>query len=57
MVHLDNFGTKFAARFMAALEPTRMVVYGDPSDEARRLLSTMGAVFMPPAGGFTRSTR
>ncbi len=55
MVHLGNFGAKFAPRFMAALEPTRMVVYGSPSDDARQQLAGMGAVFMAPAGGFTRS--
>ena len=35
MTHLGAFGEKFAERFMAVLEPTRLLVYGDPSDEVK----------------------
>jgi quinol monooxygenase YgiN len=54
MTHLGNFGGKFAERFMALVDPTRMVVYGNPSDEAKKALSGFGALFLTPIGGFTR---
>jgi quinol monooxygenase YgiN len=33
--HLSTFGERFAERFLAALNPTRIVVYGRPTDRAR----------------------
>jgi quinol monooxygenase YgiN len=54
MAHLGNFGAKFAERFLDALEPTRLMVYGAPSDEARQALSGLNAVFMSQIGGFSR---
>ena len=54
MTHLAACGEKFAERFMAALEPTRVVVYGNPTDEVKEALSGFGAVFMAPIGGFVR---
>ncbi len=54
MAHLKTFGEKFAERFMAALEPTRFTVYGNPNDEVKGALSGFGAVFMAPIGGFAR---
>ena len=54
MIHLKSFGANFAERFMAAVEPTRFVVYGNPSGEVKAALSGYGAVFMTPFGGFTR---
>lgn len=54
MVHLGNFGAKFAGRFMAILEPTRLMVYGDVSDEVRKALDGLGAIYMSALGGFGR---
>jgi quinol monooxygenase YgiN len=54
MVHLGHFGEKYADRFMAALEPTRFVVYGNPSDEVKEALSPFGAIYMVPVSGFAR---
>lgn len=54
MVHLGNFGAKFAKRFMGCLQPTRMTVYGDPDETVRNALATMGAVHMDFVGGFAR---
>jgi quinol monooxygenase YgiN len=54
LTHLAGFGEKFAQRFLADLDPTRVVVYGAPSDEARKALSGLGAVYMAPFGGFAR---
>ncbi len=31
MVHLGNFGTKYAERFLACVDPSRLMVYGDPA--------------------------
>ena len=54
MTHLGSFGQKFAERFLAAVEPTRFVVYGNPNDEVRQALSGFGAVHMEQIGGFVR---
>ena len=54
MTHLASFGEKFAERFLAILEPTRLVVYGNPSSEARGALAGFGAVHMEQVGGFAR---
>ncbi len=54
MTHLGAFGEKFAERFLAIVEPTSFVVYGDPSAEVREALAPMGAVHMARFGGFTR---
>ena len=54
MVHLGNFGSKYADRFLACFEPTALWVYGDPSPEARAALDGFGAVYLARVGGFTR---
>jgi len=54
MIHIGNFGQHFAKRFMAVFEPTRRVVYGNPNEEVRKILSSRGGVFMGPLGGFGR---
>jgi quinol monooxygenase YgiN len=54
MIHLGNFGAKFADRFLAILTPQRMTVYGEPTDEVRTALAGFGAVHMAELGGFAR---
>ncbi len=54
MTHLGTFGEKFAGRFLDALEPTRLTVYGNPSDEARNALAGLNAAFMGQIGGYSR---
>lgn len=54
MTHLVSFGEKFAERFLAALEPKRLVVYGNPNSEVREALVGFGAVHMEQVGGFVR---
>ena len=54
MTHLGSFGQNFAERFLAAVAPTRLVVYGDPNDEVRAALSAFGAAHMTQIGGFAR---
>ena len=54
MTHLGNFGEKYGERFLAALEPIRFQVYGEPSAEVVEALAGFGAVHLKPLGGFTR---
>ena len=54
LTHLKAFGEKFAQRFLAAVNPTRLVVYGNPNDQVKQGLSGFGGVFMTPIGGFAR---
>lgn len=54
LLHLGNFGSKFAERFLNCLEPTSLTVYGRPSPEAREALDGFGAVYLGPLGGFHR---
>jgi len=54
MTHSGTFGEKFAERFLVAATPTRLVVYGSPTDEVIQGLSGFGPVFMAPFGGFAR---
>lgn len=52
--HVNGFLEKWAERFLASVDPTRFVVYGDPSPAARELLSGFGPVYLGPWGGFSR---
>ena len=54
LVHLGNFGSKFAKNFMQCFEATGFAVYGDPSAEAKAGLDILGAKYMGWLGGFTR---
>lgn len=54
MVHLGNFGAKFAERFMAAFAPTRFTVYGPAEDDLRGALAGFGAVHLDHYKGFAR---
>ena len=54
MTHLQNFGVKFAERFLAALRPTRFTVYGAPSADVREALTGFSPTYMASAAGFAR---
>ena len=54
LIHLGNFGAKFAERFLQFFEPTALFVYGEPSDEVRAALDGFGAVYLGTFGGFSR---
>lgn len=54
MVHMGNFGTKFAERFLGILAPTRIYVYGNASSKVVDALSGLGPVHLAPIGGFAR---
>ena len=55
MVHLGNFGAKFAGRFLACVDPVRLTVYGNPSAEVRSALAGFGAAHMAQFAGYARS--
>jgi len=52
--HLGIFGVKFANRFMAAVKPTRLVVYGAPDRQAKDALAALKPTYMAVLGGFKR---
>jgi quinol monooxygenase YgiN len=52
--HASTFMKTFAGRFVGCVEPKKMVVHGTPADDLRKALTSQGAVFMTPFGGFSR---
>lgn len=54
MIHLGTFDKTYASRFLEILKPVRFVVYGSPSQQVKDALDGMNAVYMRPAGGFSR---
>jgi quinol monooxygenase YgiN len=54
MVHLGNFGEKFATRFFEILQPTSFVVYGSPSAQVKETLAPFNPEYMQSVGGFAR---
>jgi len=54
LAHLGHFGSRFAERFLGCVEPTSILVYGEPSDEVRTILDGFGAIYFGTLGGFSR---
>jgi len=54
MVHLGNFGSNFAERFMQCFAPTGFNVYGDVSADLKEALAGFGPQFYSTAAGFVR---
>jgi quinol monooxygenase YgiN len=54
VAHLSAFGEKFAQRFLAAVDPTRLSVCGTPGEEAKGALAAFGPAYLSPLGGFAR---
>ena len=54
MVHLGNFGANYMERYLACCTPTRLHVYGEPTDEVKDVLNGFGAVYCGTFGGFAR---
>jgi quinol monooxygenase YgiN len=54
VAHLATFGERFAGRFLASVDSTRLTVMGSPNDEARAALGGFGPVYLQPFGGFSR---
>jgi len=54
LVHLANFGAKFADRFLGCMDFNRLTVYGNASDDVRATLDGFGATYYPSSTGFVR---
>ncbi len=54
LVHMGNFGKKFAKRFMEYATPTSFTLYGDPSAEVMEALAPMRPNRLSSVGGFSR---
>ncbi len=54
VTHVTGFMEKWAGRFMECVDPTRFMVYGDPSEAARELLAAFGPTHLAAWGGFAR---
>jgi quinol monooxygenase YgiN len=52
--HLGNFGSRFAERFLACVQPTSFAVYGAPNEQVRAVLDNSGAAYFGWFGGFSR---
>lgn len=54
LIHLGHFSEQFAARFLAAVDPTRLTVYGSPNDAVKSGLAAFNPTYLAPFGGFAR---
>ncbi|WP_025899255.1 putative quinol monooxygenase [Sneathiella glossodoripedis] len=54
MVHMGNFGSKFAKQFMSVLKPKRCRLYGAPDERVQKAMKPLGAVYLASAAGFSR---
>lgn len=54
LVHLSSFMKNFAKRFMEILTVKKFVVYGNPSDEFKDAVKSLGVIYYSPLGGFKR---
>ena len=54
MTHLDNFGAKFAERFLATFSPQSFVLYGPANQEVVTALAGFGATQHDRVAGFHR---
>jgi quinol monooxygenase YgiN len=54
MSHLANLGPRYSARLFECLTPTRLTVYGDPSDAVREIFSAFPTGFRASLGRFAR---
>jgi quinol monooxygenase YgiN len=52
LAHLENFVVQFGERYSALVERERFTVFGEPSDDLRRLLDRFGATYLKPLGDF-----
>jgi quinol monooxygenase YgiN len=51
--HVTTVFAPFADAFFESVDITKLVVFGDPSPEAREILAGLGAEYMTPFEGFT----
>lgn len=53
--HVQRFVTNFAERFLSLCSPTRMSVYGEPSDDLRKALTGFNPRYLGALAGYARS--
>ena len=54
LTHFAGFGSKWATRFMDAVEITGFTTYGNPGQAVRDAIAPLGAVILGPLAGFAR---
>ena len=54
MVHISNFGEKYAARILTCLRPARCTVDGNPDDAVRAVLDKLRVTYTAAVGSFAR---
>lgn len=54
MIHIGNFGSKFAERLMSCVTPTAFKLYGNPDQSVLDGVAALGAVVFSSIGGFSR---
>lgn len=54
LMHLANLGPRYSARLFECLTPTKMTIYGDPSDKMREMFSVFPTGYW---GSFARFAR
>ena len=55
LAHVQRFVENFASRFLSLCSPTRMSVYGEPSDELKVALTGFSPRYLEPLEGYARS--
>jgi quinol monooxygenase YgiN len=54
LVHMKNFGEKFAERFMALVTPVRFTLLGNPSQALLDVVGPIGAQVHTPLAGYIK---
>ncbi len=54
VAHLMSIRERFNERYWATVTPKHFTVYGNPSDEVRKIFAALDTVFMKPLEGFAR---
>ena len=54
MVHMKNFGSKFAKDFMTCIKPVSFTVYGNPTEDLKQALTDLRPAYYSQRGGFNR---
>ena len=54
LIHLQNFGSKFADRFFDVFDTSRLAAFGPANDMVRDALDGMGATFDDRIAGYYR---
>jgi quinol monooxygenase YgiN len=55
VAHVQRFVANFGAQFMSLCTPTRMSVYGEPSDELKEAVAGFNPRYLGPLAGHARS--